>query len=201
MERHPIRPGRPRGAREFVAALAWTATALLIATLVRPAGSAEPRVFAARQGLDIAEAAARVWAQDAALVYVENDEPLDPQGQAQRWGYLYYSPSLDKARGYSVRNGKIVVAENLDIRIDPPPLTRGWIDSGQALAEADRGAGAQFCRDTQGRLATMLLMRGAFDDKAPDQTTWTLVYDAPHAPSLFVVIDAADGKVRKTWRG
>jgi len=47
----------------------------------------------------------------------------------------------------------------------------------------------------------MLLMRGAFDDTSPDRTSWTLVYTAPHAPSLFVVVDAAEGKVRRTWRG
>jgi hypothetical protein len=47
----------------------------------------------------------------------------------------------------------------------------------------------------------MLLLRGAFDDADPDATTWTLVFTAPNAPSLFVMVDAADGKVRRTWRG
>jgi hypothetical protein len=47
----------------------------------------------------------------------------------------------------------------------------------------------------------MLLMRGAFDAENPNRTTWLLVYTTPDAPSLFVVVDAADGKVRRTWRG
>jgi hypothetical protein len=47
----------------------------------------------------------------------------------------------------------------------------------------------------------MLLMRGAFSEKDPDVTTWTFVYSAPGAPSLFVVVDATDGKVQRTWRG
>jgi hypothetical protein len=47
----------------------------------------------------------------------------------------------------------------------------------------------------------MLLMRGAFQDKDPDQTTWTLIYTSPSAPSLFVVVDATAAKVRRTWRG
>ena len=47
----------------------------------------------------------------------------------------------------------------------------------------------------------MLLMRGAFRDDDPDATNWTLVYAAVSGPSLFVVVDAVDGKVRRTWRG
>ena len=47
----------------------------------------------------------------------------------------------------------------------------------------------------------MLLSRGAFRDDDPDETTWTLIYTSPDAPSLFVVVDAAGGKVRRTWRG
>jgi len=47
----------------------------------------------------------------------------------------------------------------------------------------------------------MLLLRGAFDDDDPDRATWTLVYTAPGAPGLYVMIDARDGRVRRTWRG
>ena len=46
-----------------------------------------------------------------------------------------------------------------------------------------------------------LLMRGAFSEGDPDETTWTLVYRARGVPSLFVVVSAADGKVQRTWRG
>jgi hypothetical protein len=202
MERHPTRPARLAGAGSFSNARRRAAGALLLlALLATPVLGATPPSFEARAGLDIAESAAHVWADDAVLVYVENDESLDANGQAARWGYLYYSPSLAKSRAYSVRNGKILVAENLEMKLDPPPVTRGWIDSGVALAEAENSAGRDFCKEHGGRLGTMLLMRGAFNDSDPDQTTWTLIYTAPHAPSLFVVVDAAEGKVRKTWRG
>ena len=50
-------------------------------------------------------------------------------------------------------------------------------------------------------LHAMLLMRGAFHDQDPDQTTWTLVYTTPEGPALFVVVDATQGTVRRTWRG
>jgi hypothetical protein len=47
----------------------------------------------------------------------------------------------------------------------------------------------------------MLLMRGALYNEEPDESTWMLVYTSPSAPSLFVVVDAESGKVRRTWRG
>ncbi len=157
--------------------------------------------FEARAGLDPAGAAAQIWSPDAFLVYVENDEALDGRGAAPRWGYLYYSPDLNQSRGYSVRDGRILVAENLEMKFEAPPLSADWIDSGAALKAAEDNAGRAFCRDHEGRLSTMLLMRGAFQDSDPDQTTWTIIYTSPHAPSLFVVVDAVEGKVRRTWRG
>ena len=41
--------------------------------------------FNARDGLFVADAAARAWANDALLVYIENDESVDSQGAAGRW--------------------------------------------------------------------------------------------------------------------
>jgi hypothetical protein len=166
-----------------------------------PVAAGERPPFAARAGLDLAAAAARAWATDAYLVYVENDEDLDASGAAERWGYLYFSPTLDQSRGYSVRDGKIVAAENLAMKFEAPPLDAGWIDSDAALAIAEEKAGREFRSEHGGALATMLLVRGAFHGGDPDQTTWTLIYTAPAAPPLFVVIDAAEGRVRRTWRG
>ena len=166
------------------------------------AGGATP--FAARGGLELASAAAQAWSGDAALVYVENDESLNAgagAGTSTRWSYLFYSASQDRARVWSVRGGKIVVAENLDMRFDAPPVAAGWLDSGAAIAAAERSAGDALRELHGARLETMLLMRGAFSEGDPDATTWTLVYRASGAPSLFVVVSAADGKVQRTWRG
>ena len=158
--------------------------------------------FAARAGLELASAAAQAWSADAVLVYVENDEPLADAGASPRWSYLFYSQAQDRARVWSVRGGRIAVAENLDMRFDAPPVAAGWLDSGAAIAAAERGGGAEFRSAQHGaRLETMLLMRGAFSEGDPDETTWTVVYRAPGAPSLFVVVSAANGKVQRTWRG
>jgi len=176
---------------------------LLFLLLIAPsfARAGDPPAFDARTGMELAADAARSWAPDAYLTYVENDDDLDAQGAAFRWGYLFYSPSLDKSRAYSIRDGKIVVAENLDMKFEAPALAAGWIDSDRALAAAEASVGQAFRTKYQGRLTTMLLMRGAFQEGDPDETTWTLVYTSPTAPALFVMVDATGAKVRRTWRG
>ena len=183
--------------------LRFVSGALLVALLVAAPGAraGDPPAFDARGGMELAADAARSWAPDAYLTYVENDDDLDPQGAAVRWGYLFYSPSLDQSRAYSVRGGKIVTAENLDMKFEAPALATGWIDSDRALAAAEASVGSAFRTKYQGRLTTMLLMRGAFQEGDPDETTWTLVYTSPSAPALFVMVDATGAKVRRTWRG
>ena len=177
---------------------------LLVAVACTPTAvrAGEPAPFAARAGLVVATSAARAWAADAMLVYVENDEPLAEGGAAARWGYLFYSPAGEASRFYSVREGKIVAAGNLGMKFDAPPLSSSWLDSGQALAAAEAGPAVKVRAENPAATAgTMLLMRGAFAGDDPDRTTWTLVYRAPDVPALFVVVDATDGKVRRTWRG
>jgi len=178
------------------------AAALALLCVAGPVAAKTATPVAARSGLELASAAAQSWSGDAVLVYVENDEALDAAaGTSPRWSYLFYSASHDRARVWSVRDDRIVVAEDLDIRFDAPPVAAGWLDSGAAIAAAERGAGDVVRKLNGAHLETMLLMRGAFSEGDPDATTWTLVYRAPGAPSLFVVVSAADGKVQRTWRG
>jgi len=178
------------------------ATAALAIAVAGPSFAGDPAPYAARAGVSLADDAAHAWAPDAALVYVENDEHLSSDGQAVRWGYLYYSASLDATRGYSIRDDEIVVAEDLGLTFEAPPLSPGWIDSGRALAAAEEQVGRKLReKGTDVSLATMLLIRGAFLSGKPDMTTWLVVYEAPDAPSTFVVVDAHSGDVRRTWRG
>jgi hypothetical protein len=194
-----VREALPATVRE---ALQMAVSGLLVVALLAAPALARNRVpVHARAGLDLAGAAATAWAPDAFLVYIENDEPLDSHGAAPRWGYLYYSPTLKKARVYSVRDGKIVVAEDLGMKFEAPPIAGEWIDSAKAFTISDEGPALRFCFEHAGRLDTMLLMRGAIQEDQPDRTTWMLVYTAPNLPSLFVVLDAADGTVLRTWRG
>ncbi len=193
-------PARPPRHRAW--ALALLSALLLVAALAAGRAQAGERApFEAHAGLESAREAAQIWSADAVLVYVENDDALDARGSALRWGYLFYSPSQKKARGYSIRDGRILVAENLEMAFEAPPLSAQWVDSGFALEAAESQVGRIFRRDHSGRLSTMLLTRGAMSDSDPNQTTWTVIYTSPSAPSLFVVVDAAEGKVRRTWRG
>lgn len=178
-------------------------TACIAAMAALPAGlrAGDKVPFSARGGLDVARDAALTWSPDAKLVYVENDEAVSTDGTAVRWGYLFQSVSRGKARGYSVREGKILEAFDLGIEFDAPPLPDTWVDSAAALAAAEEKAGARFRLEHGGELSNMLLMRGAFYEKEPDATTWALVYTSQNEPALFVVVDAAKGKVVRTWRG
>src|SRR5262245_59321443 len=178
-----------------------TGIAISLALLAAPLPAREHAPFAARSGVELAREAAVAWAADAVLVYVENDEPLDGTGGAVRWGYLFHSPSLEKSRAYSVRDGKIVTAENLEMRFEAPALADGWIDSGAALAAVEKEAARTMAKLPGIRLSTMLPMRGPFQDDDPDRTAWTLIYTIPEQPALFVLVDAVDGKVRRSWRG
>ncbi len=196
-----IRQGRRRGARAGRARSLVEVAMLLSMLLPPPAAAGDRAPMYARAGLDIASSAARMWSPDAYLIYVENDERLDSHGAALRWGYLFHSPALKKSRVYSVRDGKIVVAEELGMRFEAPPIAGDWIDSGAAIRIADDGVAYRFRFDHDGRLDTMMLLRGAIQEDRPDRTTWMLVYTAPNVPSLFVVLDAADGKVLRLWRG
>ncbi len=176
----------------------------LILGLLAMAGgvnAGDPVPFAARAGLDLAWEAANIWAADADLVYVENDEDVKDDGTAARWGYLFFSETRGRARGYTIRDGEILEAADLDFELDAPPLDTDWVDSGVALAAAEDKAGREYRTEHGGRLETMLLIRGAFHDGDPDASTWALVYTADGEPALTIVVDAADGKVVRKWKG
>ena len=174
----------------------------LVAGLPVATAAGDHAPYSAGNGLDLARSAAESWAEDATLVYIENDEDVNAAGLAIRWGYLFYSDRQDEARGYTIRDGEILEAATLEFELeDPPPLAREWIDSGVALAAAEDKGGRKYRQEQNGHLSTMLLIRGAFYHKKPDLSTWTLLYISENAPALWVVVSAENGKVLKTWRG
>jgi len=174
---------------------------LLPALAAGVAAAGDHPSYSARSGLDIAHDAALSWASDAQLIYVENDEPVTATGDASRWGYLFYSDRKGKARGYTVREGKILEASDLGFDFEAPPVSNDWVDSRQAFAAAEKKAGEKYRREHGGSLNTMILIRGAFHDKEPNATTWGLLYTSETEPALVVIVDAANGKVVRTWRG
>ena len=85
----------------------------LLVLMSWPASARDREPFAARAGLDMAQSAAKVWAEDAVLVYVENDESVVGTGRAERWGYLFFSPASQRSRAYSIREGRVIEAEEI----------------------------------------------------------------------------------------
>lgn len=168
-------------------------------------GATEPRAGESTVGahavLSLAAASARAWADDAQLVYVENDEPVGDDGTSARWGLLYWSASKERSRAYSLRENKVQRAEDLDFAFAPPPLATAWIDSHDALRRADEAGGAKYRSEFAGHVRSMVLVRGVLHLDDPERTTWTCVYDAPAQPSLWVVLDAESGKVLRKWKG
>lgn len=150
----------------------------------------------ARAGLDLAATAADAWADDARLVWVENDAPIDANGRAVAWGYLYYSDEKHAMRSWSVRDGRITTAQDHTVSAEAPALGLGWSDSERAAAQAWDGGGREFCGGT-GRLESLVLVYGIF---AP-RSTWVAVFAAGAGPRLHIVLDADDGDVVKRWRG
>jgi hypothetical protein len=181
----------------------WLAVlgAVVVLLGIESARAGEPEPFTAGTGLALAASAASAWAADAELIYVENDEPVAGGGEAARWGYLYFSKMRGKARAYSIREGKIRTATDLPFDFEAPPLPAAWIDSAQALRAADADQGAEFREKNGGSVRAMFLVRGILHTDEPDAATWAVVYDSPTTPGLWVVVNAATGKVVKTWRG
>jgi hypothetical protein len=181
-----------------------TPIALAVALLVGAPGPARPGdapPVTARSGEDLARAAAEIWAADARLIYVENDQGLTLGGGSGTWGYLFYSPSEDACRAYSIRDDEIIHAEDLEFAFDAPPLPATWIDSAAALDAAEQSDGAQFRKENGGTLRSMFLVRGLFHPSDPDAATWAFVYGSPTVPGLWVIVDAESGKVVRRWRG
>jgi hypothetical protein len=157
---------------------------------VAPAEAAET----ARAWLEVAVHAADAWADDAQLVWVENDASLDAEGRAAAWGFLFYAPSLHAMRSYSVQDGALVQAQDQKVSIAAPVIGT-WIDSDVPTRQAWRRA-----VDTWGegvRLESLLLVRGVF---APEDA-WVAVFARDEGARLFVVCDAKSGDVLRAWRG
>ena len=170
---------------------------LAVVTVAR----AGDRPVAAADAVDLAATAARAWADDARLVYAENDEAVDADGRAARWGFLFHSTARDAARAYSIGDGEVERAEDLSFDFAAPPLASTWLDSDEALRHAEEAGGADYRGEHGATLRAMVLTRGLFHLDEADRTTWTCVYDAPGQPSLWIVLDARDGDVLRRWKG
>jgi hypothetical protein len=180
------------------------AAILLLALTTAPASPARadaPPAFTAKGGLEQATDAAHTWAEDSFLIYLENDEPVGAAGEAQRWGYLFHSPSRGTSRAYSIQDGKIRVASDLGFEFSSPPLPAVWVDSRAAHSAAEDDGGRDYREKTGGQIQSMFLVGGLLHPKDPEAPTWAVFYASPNEPGLWIVVDAQTGPVVRTWRG
>lgn len=168
------------------------------AVLVVLAGVAVPesRAETARDGLALAAAAADAWADDARLVWVENDSSIDAFGQAASWGYLYYSPEKHAMRSWSVDGAEIVEAVDQAVVAEAPAIDSGWKDSAEIAAVAMQKA-AEELGVTSPVFDSLVLVRGVF---APG-SAWVAVFANGGGPRLFLLFDSRSGDLQRKWRG
>jgi hypothetical protein len=172
----------------------FSALACIALAVMASAVRAEERT--ARDGMAFAMSAADAWADDARLVWVENDAPLDTEGRAGGWGYLFYSREKHAMRSWSVRDGRITTAVDQPVSAEAPAVDPAWKDSGEIAALAWSGGGREFCA-TRGTLIHLVLVRGVF----AAESAWCAVFDNGNGPDLYVLLDAKSGDVKKRWRG
>ncbi|UCE03590.1 MAG: hypothetical protein JSW67_05235 [Candidatus Latescibacterota bacterium] len=168
--------------------------AFFVAALCLPSTVGSDTLRSARGCLEVALQAADAWADDAQLVWLENDAPVDAEGRADAWGFLFFSPQQGAMRSYSVREGVLALADDHAVTA-PAPALETWVDSGDIAQRAWKRANEK-C-ESGCALATLLLVRGVF----AHETTWVAVFQSTSGPRLFVVMDAANGKIIRDWRG
>lgn len=177
-------------------------TALLALTLSLPLHvDADEAPVATGEVVELAREAARAWADDARLIFVENDADIDTDGRAPRWGFLFWSRQRDAARAYSLSADEILLATEPGIDLPALPISTTWIDSEEVLARAEEEGGRKYRQERGGTVENMVLVRGIFHEKHPERTTWTVVYRSRDFPSLWVVLDAATGDLVRRWEG
>lgn len=167
---------------------------LVVLALATAAPAQETRT--ARDALVLATAAADAWADDARLVWIENDAPVSDDGRAASWGYLYYSPEKHAMRSYAVGSERIELAQDHVVSAEAPGVEAEWMDSGEAARRAWEQGGGDFCGE-EGALDKLLLVRGVF----ASGTAWIGIYRRGDGPRLYVVVDATSGDLLRRWRG
>jgi hypothetical protein len=171
----------------------WAFALLLGALLGATSEAVAGQASSARAYLPLAAQAADAWADDARLVWLENDAPVDTSGTASAWGFLYYSPVLGAMRSWSIRNGKIEHAEDHAVRVTAPALRQEWLDSSRVVA----GALSEARRAGAGALESLVLSCGVFHA----EVAWVAVFATSDSTKLYVVVDANAGDVVRSWRG
>lgn len=137
----------------------------------------------AKAGLAQAQQAAQKWQKDAILVSVSTLE-ANPDGTAEKWGYIFYSPKAKQGYSIDVKGGKIVNAMEVGPHIKD--AVGEFVDSDKAIAEAKKNG-----LKSKGRPPMSLMVMGQAT-KQPG-TYWSI--GMPLNPGdVSVMIEGKTGK-------
>lgn len=151
-----------------------------------------------------ADQEAQAWANDAQLKVVDaiTADGLDASGNTTGWFFLYFSPSLDRARLVFMVNGAVDSAGDVNTGLENnlrtlTPLPENWIDTSVATPTAEANSN-DFRAQHADALVTGRLARGQLDAE-PERAVWKFTYRSEQADdSLMVFIDAETGAVVPT---
>jgi hypothetical protein len=139
-----------------------------------------------------AQATARAWASDAALVYVENADSLAADGSARAWTFVYSAAERGEARAFTYADSGRVTSVVLPFAFEAAPLEGGWIEPSALVAgfiAADPAA-----RAAAARAEVAVLSHGLLPGRAAGATTWYV--GAIRGPGA--ILDALRGTTMST---
>ncbi len=157
----------------------------------------EGNATTARYNMDALGPIVRAWASDAYLVNVTSHSfPVDPDGLAEMWGYIYYSADHDSASLFIMAEGFLMFQGGLGWPLNSKmPLPDDWIDSGAAKAVSEANGGSGFRQDHADGYAAGSLGTGLWPFDL-NRAAWQFDYFTyQYEPGLKNYVDALSGEL------
>jgi len=168
----------------------------------------EKRGITAMEGKEIADSVAKNWHNDSIFVYLGSMEDSDKNGFAEKWYYVYYSPSTKLVENNITRyestyiyvDASYSTIMDTEMSVDSEigtPIKNWTLDSVDAAEIAKKNPTISSYLSKHGNADTGYGLQ--ITDKYPTLAVWHIVYldmgylDAPHNAEIYV--DAMTGEV------
>ena len=180
---------------------------LLVALLVFQALPSKEEGISAMEGEKIADNVAKNWHNDSVFVYLGSMNS-DKDGFAEKWYYVYYSPSTKVVENNTTRYemAYIYIDSQHSTKIDATfavdseigvPIKNWTLDSTDAAKIAKNNPTIKLYLDKHGNADTGYTLQ--ITEKYPNQAVWYITYvdmgffDDPHNAEIY--IDASTGNI------
>jgi len=140
--------------------------------------------------------AAQNWAADAVLTLVSPAAPLEINGVAAGWVYVFYSSSKGQYRNfYATSQGPI--GSEAQTMAQPPsnePLPTGWINSDIAMAVAEANGGGNYRAANSNVLVVGSVSKNILSYYGePSKAVWRFLYGSSTSSHFIIYVDAESG--------